>query len=118
MGDRALIVLTDNNEVSPTIYLHWSGEDVPSILERLQCRMGDHTGDVPYSAARFVQEAIGDDTGNLSFGIWNTDEETRKAVINRDSDKLSEYSHGDAGFIVVDVDDYSWKAYGGYLEKR
>ena len=118
MGDRAVIVLTDNNEVSPTIYLHWSGENVQSILERLQRRMGDRTGDVSYGAARCVQEAIDGDTDNLSFGIWNTDEETRKAVINRDSDKLSEYSHGDAGFIVVDVNDYSWKAYGGYLEKR
>lgn len=28
---------------------------------------------------------------------------------------MEEYSHGDAGVVVVDTRDYSWRAYGGYL---
>ena len=30
-------------------------------------------------------------------------------------DMLANMSHGDAGFVVVDVRDYSWTAFGGYL---
>ncbi len=29
---------------------------------------------------------------------------------------LESESHGDAGVVVVNVNDFSWKAFGGYLK--
>ena len=33
MGERALVVFTNGEEVSPAVYLHWHGEVVPQLLE-------------------------------------------------------------------------------------
>lgn len=116
MGDRALIVVTDGENVSPVIYLHWMGSEVPAILERLKNRMESRGADVSYASARLIQEATQDDDGCLSFGLWNAHPEVIKAVIDKDAKVLSKESHGDAGLIVLDVNDYTWQAFGGYLE--
>jgi hypothetical protein len=116
MGDRALIVFTDGTDVSPVIYLHWSGSQVPALLQQHKALMATRGADVQYAAARFVGivHATMPDS-NLSLGIWNTDDTLRPAVLGGAARELAEISHGDAGFVVVDVNDYSWKAYGGYL---
>ena len=116
MGDRALIIFTDGEAVSPVIYLHWAGSRVPDLLHRHKDLMASRGADVQYAAARFV--GIVHSTmpeQNLSLGIWNADCNTRYAVLADAADKLADLSHGDAGFVVVDVRDYSWKAWGGYL---
>jgi hypothetical protein len=119
MGDRALIIFTDGKEVSPVIYLHWSGSKVPDLLEHHKALMASRGADVSYAAARFVGIVHATmPEQNLSLGMWNTEPNTLNAVLSTDADKLTELSHGDAGFVVVDVQKYSWKAYGGYLSSR
>jgi len=72
--------------------------------------------DVAYAAARFVGIVHATMPGqNLSLGMWNAEPNTLTAVLSTDADELQQISHGDAGFVVVDVQDYSWQAYGGYL---
>ena len=123
MGDRALVIFEHNGDVSPVVYLHWSGNRVPAILQTLKERMCDREGDVSYATARFIgicHEAI---DGNLSLGVWNLPVETLVAVNTRglssEADKeLADYSHGDAGVVVVDAKDFSFEAYGGYLAEN
>ena len=106
MGDRALIQLKDRGgNFSPVLYLHWKGDQVGSILQRTAVRMGDRIDDISYSFARLVQEAMMDDQGNLSFGVWNADHE----LTVKDS-------HGDAGVFLADVSSSTWKVKcsGGY----
>src|ERR1051326_2984584 len=112
MGDRALIIFTDGEAVSPVIYLHWAGSRVPDLLHRHKDLMASRGADVQYAAARFVGIVHATmPEQNLSLGIWNADCNTRYAVLADAADKLADLSHGDAGFVVVDVRDYSWKAW-------
>jgi hypothetical protein len=124
MGDRALIIFTDGAEVSPTVYLHWNGSSVPKLLEVCHSRMMGRLADVEYGVARFIGICHEHIDGNLSLGCWNTDEAVETAarkVFSESEGKhiavLAEHSHGDAGVVVVNVNDYSWKAFGGYLAK-
>jgi len=112
MGDRLLMQVHDSKtgKFSPVIYCHCSGDRAPEICARLKERMKDRMGDVDYTAARLVQEAIADDESNLAFGIWNAN----KLL----SDKKE--SHGDAGIILIDVggEEMTFKAIHGYWENR
>lgn len=107
MGDRVLIQCfsSKTGKVGPVIYGHWSGYDSSEAVRRLAKRMKGRDGDVPYSSARMVQELVGTDNGNTGFGIWNEEK------------KLEEKSsHGDAGIILIDVDnDHRCECLGGYL---
>jgi len=118
MGDRALIVFKDKGEVSPTVYLHWSGSNVPGFIDELAALMETRRGDAAYAAARFVGIAHSYDVGALSLGVMNTPEDLEKAVRAGDSAGIACHSHGDAGLVVVDTADFSWEAYGGYLSDR
>lgn len=103
MGERALIQLIDKERnCSPTLYLHWGGGEVGSILSRLQKRMDGRRNDIEYGFARLVQEAINGDDGNLSFGVSN------QSTIISDA-----YSPGDAGAFVVDVSTTPWTVWCG-----
>lgn len=106
MGDRALIQLTNKyGDVSPVLYLHWSGSGVAEILRRTQAQMKGCENDVEYAFARLVQQATKGDNGNTGFGVWNHD------------GQLSELeSHGDAGCFLVDVTEEKWSVTqgGGY----
>ncbi|MEL6679466.1 MAG: hypothetical protein AAFQ51_12225 [Pseudomonadota bacterium] len=116
MGDRAFIVFYNATDVSPTVYFHWNGHDVPEWLEELKQVMSGREGDLSYAAARFVGVANSHIDGNLSLGIWNTSTEIKRAILNDNDELLREYSHGDAGVILVNVADFSWRAVGGYLK--
>lgn len=108
MGDRAVVIFrsSDKSEVSPTVYLHWNGSNVPAYLKQLDELMKDRKGDVSYACARFIGICHEEIPGNLSLGVFQTDVDTYE---RRD------YSHGDAGVIIVNCDDFSWTAFGGYL---
>jgi hypothetical protein len=112
MGNRACIVFFDAERVSPTVYLHWHGDAVPCFLEQLKDRMEGRFSDASYAAARFVgicHESIG---GNLSLGLLaNKFGQTDV----RSKTRMEQHSPGNAGIVVVDTSDFSWKAYGGYL---
>lgn len=105
MGDRALIQLKSRNEVSPVLYLHWGGGDVAKIIEATRQRMVNRHSDVHYAFARLVQQAIGNDTSNTGFGVWN-----------QTTELTPEESHGDAGCFVVDISAPTWviDTFGGY----
>jgi hypothetical protein len=115
MGDRALIIFHDKDTISPSVYLHWHGDAVPEVLRELAEYMQGRYGDAQYAAARFTglcHRRIG---GNLSLGIMSN--QLRHADLG-DEAALEAMSPGNAGVVVVDTGDFSWKAYGGYLAKR
>lgn len=105
MGDRVLMQCRKGDEFGPVLYCHWAGDQAPEIVRRLAKRMADRRGDIQYCSARLVQEAIGDDSSALSFGIWNADKML-----------TAEDSHGDAGVILIDTDTFRCECLGGYLE--
>lgn len=122
MGDRAIVIFTDGAEVSPAIYLHWNGTEVPAWLKEHKEMMADRTGDVAYAAARFVGIAHTKITGNLSLGMWNLTPEQIDRIrgahpSTSPETELTAMSHGDAGVALVNVNDFTWKGYGGYLEE-
>ena len=112
MGDRACVVFFDRNCVSPTVYLHWHGNVVPAWLDQLKDRMNGRFSDAAYAAARFVGICHANIDGNLSLGISSND--LSQADV-RSTDRMEEHSPGNAGIVVVDTSDFSWKAYVGYL---
>lgn len=131
MGDRVLIVFKRQTpaEVSPVVYIHWGGEAAPKLLEKHKEYMIGRYGDVEYAAARFVGLAHQEDpNNNRSLGMWNVPKALEDAIIvgvflvpQNDKDaaeaEITAASHGDGGVVVVDVDSYEWKAYGGYLKR-
>ena len=115
MGDRALIIFKDANNVSPTVYLHWDGHAVPGLIQELRLLMGDRKNDASYAAARFIGIVHQQNPGNLSLGVFETPADVRAAARGGDQDSLAAYSHGDAGVVVVETSDFSWQAFAGYL---
>src|ERR1700722_6290859 len=112
MGNRACIVFFDRNRVSPTVYLHWHGDAVPTWLAQLKVLMNGRFSDAAYAAARFVGICHANIDGNLSLGISSND--LSEAAI-RNNDRMEQLSPGNAGILAVDSRDFSCKAFGGYL---
>jgi hypothetical protein len=115
MGDRALIIFHDQYRISPTVYLHWHGGEVPELLRELAEYMKGRYGDAEYTAARFTGLCHQRISGNLSLGIMAN--QLRHADLG-DATTLAAMSHGNAGVVVVDTGDFTWRAYGGYLADR
>ena len=108
MGDRVIFQIISKNDpkdFSPAVYCHWAGDRAPEIVRSLKERMQGRGGDVDYAAARLVQICTANDTGNLSFGIYNVDH------------RLTEKdSHGDAGVILIDcADGFRCEIFDSYL---
>jgi hypothetical protein len=114
MGNRALVIFHDRDRVSPTVYLHWRGGDVPLWLDELKLLMQGRYGDAEYAAARFIGICHAEMDGNLSLGVLSN---SFTLLDVRRKSTLEAETHGDAGVIVVDTSDFSWKAYGGYLTR-
>jgi len=115
MGNRACVVFFDRNRVSPTVYLHWHGDAVPTWLEQLKDRMTGRFSDAAYAAARFVGICHANIDGNLSLGISSNDISLADV---RSEDRMEAESPGNAGIVAVDTSDFTWKAYGGYLTEN
>jgi hypothetical protein len=118
MGDRALVIFKDETKISPVIYLHWAGSDVPQYIEELKALMADRRGDATYASARFTGIAHTANVSSVSLGLYALHPQLAKAIKATDAETLASFSHGDAGLIVVDARDFSWRAYGGYLESE
>lgn len=112
MGNRACVIFYDSDRISPTVYLHWEGGSVPAWLDQLKHLMDGRFGDAAYAAARFVGICHQHIDGNLSLGVWSN---TLSRANILDSSYLENESPGNAGIVVVDTNDFTWKAYGGYL---
>lgn len=131
--------------VSPTAYLHWDGNHVESYLLEHKELMKTRLGDESYALARFIGIAHSKDPdNNLSLGCFETPKDVQTAIARvltgnttpmktkvsdyssgkhkttcamlSPKEVICNYSHGDAGVVVVNTRDYSWKAYGGYLQ--
>jgi hypothetical protein len=106
MGDRVLMQVVKGDEFGPVVYCHWAGESTPEIVRRLAVRMADRPGDLEYSSARLVQEAINGADRSTSFGIWNAEKKLTAAD-----------SHGDAGVVLIDcANGHKCECFGGYLK--
>jgi hypothetical protein len=115
MGNRALVIFYDNNRISPSVYLHWYGGEVPGLLGDLAVLMQGRTGDAEYAAARFIGLCHNLIEGNLSLGVYSNALTTADL---QNQKLLEEMSPGDAGVVIVNTGDFSWNAYGGYLAER
>ena len=83
---------------------------MPNYLDELKELMAARRGDASYACARFIGICHSTTPASaLSLGVFNTDE----GRVYRG--EWSAISHGDAGVVVVDCGDFSWRAYAGYL---
>ena len=112
MGNRACIVFFDAQSISPTVYLHWHGDAVPTWLLELKDRMTGRFSDASYAAARFVGICHEHIDGNLSLGL-NSNRFTHADL--RNPQVMASASPGNAGMVVVNSRDFTWRAYGGHL---
>ena len=95
MGDRAMVRFRDSSRVSPAVYLHWSGSEVPALVADTAGIMRTRLNDAEYACARFAFvccTANGGWNENLSVGV---------------TDRFD--AHGDAGIFEVDVRSWPWK---------
>jgi hypothetical protein len=104
MGDRALVVFYDEDRISPTVYLHWDGSRVPELLGELAEYMKDRYGDAEYAAARFTGLCHHHICGNLSLGIQAN---TLRREDLHEASILRGMSHGDAGVVIVNTEDFT-----------
>ncbi len=145
MGDRAIVFFTDGETVSPAVYLHRNGSDVPSLLAAAATAVGrDPEGpsceasriDAPsFHAARFVGACFAAIGGDVSVGSQSVSRDLEVSV-GRTVQPLVElvpgvearqalrtFSRGmdlEAGLVVVNVRTakWSWMAFGGHLQRR
>lgn len=105
MGDRAVVVFHSSGYYSPGVYMHWAGSEVPRLLVAAKPVL--RAGDPSYAAARFC-------------GVVHMDSpDSRTGLGLLDAPKLEQlqsgqYSHGDAGVFVVDVDTGDVQQFNGY----
>lgn len=111
MGDRALVVFhsADKTDVTPTVYLHWLGNDVPALIAETKAVMKGRDDDPSYAAARFCAVACSKSSGNTGIGLNATPDDILT--------NPAEHSHGDAGVILIDAGTFEWTAHGGYLSR-
>ncbi len=109
MGDRVLVVFKDRYGTSPALYGHWSGDSIVDVLSEAAPTM--RAGDKGYALARACAALCSHVPGALSVGIHAGPKDLLPST-------LKEFSHGDAGVLVVDVDTGEMTAFGGYLTGR
>ena len=100
MGNRAHVIFTDGEKISPAVYLHWNGgpESIYQFLDELDRR--NVRADCEYEAARFIAIVCEffdkDYYGACSVGVSNGP--TFKKIT---PSTISSYDHGDNGVFVV-----------------
>jgi hypothetical protein len=108
MGDRGIVVFKAGEHISPAVYVHWHGENLPELLREAAPTL--RANDPDYAAARFCGHVANKAKGKTGVGIFNTT--TLADVRDR------EFSHGDAGVVIVDVGTGEIEAINGYLSER
>ena len=116
MGDRAIIVLTDNTgDISSCgVYLHWNGQEAPEFVRKAIPRM--RRGDVDYSMARLIGELDRAVPGNTSLGVVPPPK--KEDFENRANGGLKKYSQGDRGIVVFNIDSGEMNVYAGYIQQN
>jgi hypothetical protein len=106
MGDRAVIIVTNNNGDAPVaMYLHNGGCGVGALLAEAAPKM--RAGDADYARARLCGVAHERSGGILGLGLFAGPKDLEPAT-------LKNFSHGDAGVFVVNVDTGDVETFGGY----
>ncbi len=106
MGNRATVVFTAGDHISPAVYLHWQGgpESVYAFLDELDRR--EVRADADYECARFIGIVAeffdADSYGTTSLGVTNG-----PTVIAPEALAEVQTDHGDNGFYVVNRADRS-----------
>lgn len=111
MGDRWVTVFrSEDGWHSPGVYSHNYGHS--AVAKLTEAAPSLRHKDASYSAARLAAYLCNGTSLNLGVGIVDAPTESDR------KDGYKEYSHGDAGVIVVDC--VTWKAqpYAGYLKKK
>jgi len=74
MGDRAQVVITDNDELEGAVWLytHWAGSELPSVVQSALKRQ-ERWNDSEYLARIMFQEMIGDDKSATGYGIGTSE---------------------------------------------
>lgn len=112
MGDRVLVVFKCKEEFSPTVYVHWGGSSVWSLLEKAAPIM--RRGDLHYATARFIGTCHESSPRRaLGLGVFGP-------PVDEGELYSAGFSRGDAGVILVDVDTGEALAFNGYgfIEER
>lgn len=74
MGDRAQVVITDNDELEGAVWLysHWGGTNLPRVVQSALKRQ-ERWNDSEYLARIVFQEMIGDDKSATGYGIGTSE---------------------------------------------
>lgn len=74
MGDRAQVVVTDNDELEGAVWLysHWGGHDLPNVVQAALKRQ-ERWNDSEYLARIVFQQMLGDDNSATGFGIGTSE---------------------------------------------
>lgn len=106
MGDRSLTTFKDQHGYSPVIYMHWHGSDTRDFLAKAGpiLRKGDNT----YAAARFCGFCHTEIDSNLGLGLFEPPDPDEEGF------DWDEFSHGDAGVFIVDIETGHVEVKGGY----
>lgn len=106
MGDRALVIChIGRKELSPVAYLHWHGSAVGRFIEAAIPQM--RRGDVSYSFARMIGTFHTQIEGNCGLGCFNSPDTFAEC-------EAKDFSHGDAGVFLLDVDTGMCECFNGY----
>ena len=69
MGVRANVYVKDGDEHGVYLYTHWSGHELPGIVQEALRRGSDRHNDGQYLARIVFQEMLDGDTGTTGYGI-------------------------------------------------
>ncbi len=108
MGDRVRMQCFSGDDFGAIVYCHWAGAAAPEIVKAMAERMKNRPGDLDYATARLAQAAMGNDSYDTGYGITNATH-----LLTADD------SHGDAGVILIDVqNNFRVQCLGGYLKSK
>jgi len=111
MGNRLITIVYNKADVSPTIYEHWANiSESKKFLKEQFIVFADRKSDVEYFAGRLAGRLHRQrDAECCSFGLLNTPESIQEIVKDKTRwRELADYSHGDEGILLVNVDDFSF----------
>lgn len=76
MGDRAQIMITEDDATGVYLYTHWLGRDIAFYLARALARSEDRWHDAPYLTRVVISEMVRDDIdGTTGVGVWHQSQE-------------------------------------------
>ena len=112
MGDRVIFVCQDHSgECSPGVYMHVGGEGALDLLQEAASQMrANDIGNAAAGLCGFICSIIPDAAATGYVSLLDPPQRSIDGFIDWDM-----YSPGDAGVVVINVDDGSVTCHAGYL---